>query len=71
MRRRFSVAEAVSRKKPEACERDAPEGEDGADFETGWGFISASRLGSSREMLRFWRRENFGIGKELGGGELV
>ena len=70
---RFSVAIAVavslSLKKSYL---DPPTGDEGADLACGLTSTSSERStgGSSREMLRFWRRENLGMGSELGGGEL-
>lgn len=45
------------------------EGEDGADLEIGWNVTSDFGTGISRDILRFCRRENLGMGNELGGGE--
>ena len=59
----------VLRKKSSSDEPDFLVGEEGADLDNGWRVISDGGPGSSREMLRFWRRENFGMGRELGGGE--
>jgi hypothetical protein len=51
---------------------DPPTGDEGADLACGLTSTSSERStgGSSREMLRFCRRENLGMGRELGGGEL-
>uniref|UniRef100_J3N2S9 Uncharacterized protein n=1 Tax=Oryza brachyantha TaxID=4533 RepID=J3N2S9_ORYBR len=51
---------------------DPPTGEEGADLACGFTSTSSERLTccNSSEILRFWRRENLGIGSELGGGEL-
>lgn len=72
---KFSVAEAVllTKRSGEDDEPDADDvGEAGADFEAaGWVESRVSIGGSSRETLRFWRRENLGMGTELGGGEFV
>jgi hypothetical protein len=69
--RRFSVAMAVS----PSLKKLTPEpaiGDEGADLAcTGTSSLSdRSAGGNSSETLRFWWRENLGIGSELGGGEL-
>uniref|UniRef100_A0A0E0M7T9 DUF834 domain-containing protein n=1 Tax=Oryza punctata TaxID=4537 RepID=A0A0E0M7T9_ORYPU len=68
---RFSVATAVSLSLKKS-NPDPPTGEEGADLACGFTSTSSDRStgGNSSEMLRFWRRENLGIGSELGGGEL-
>jgi len=50
--------------------KESLEGEGGADLATGGSSIPDDGRGKSKETLLFWRRENLGIGKELGGGEL-
>lgn len=68
---RFSVATAVSLSLKKS-NPDPPTGEEGADLACGFTSTSSDRSnsGNSSEMLRFCRRENLGIGSELGGGEL-
>jgi len=64
-----AIAVSLSLKKSNL---DPPIGEEGADLACGLTSASSHRSagGSSSETLRFWRRENVGIGRELGGGEL-
>lgn len=45
-------------------------GEVGADFAIGRKSILEAEEGKSRETVLLGRRENLGMGKELGGGEL-
>lgn len=71
IRLRFSVAEAVVRRKSAEGETLGSLGEvDGADLASGGRTMSSDlEPGRSREMLRFCRSENLGIGSELGRGE--
>jgi hypothetical protein len=68
---RFSVAMAVS----QSLKKLTPEpavGDEGADLACTNTSSPSDRSagGNSSETLRFWWRENIGIGSELGGGEL-
>ena len=53
-----------------AKEKESLVGEGGADLATCGSSIPDDGRGKSKETLLFWRRENLGIGRELGGGEL-
>lgn len=58
-------------KRSSACDKgESLTGEAGADLASGFSSMSESESGRSRETLLFWRRENLGMGSELGGGEL-
>jgi len=70
---RFSVAIALAiASSLKKSYPDPSTGDEGADLACSLTSTSSehSTGGSSREMLRFWRRENLGMGSELGGGEL-
>lgn len=52
-----------------ADEKESLVGEAGADLGRGGRSIPDDGKGNSKDTLLFWRSENLGIGKELGGGE--
>jgi len=70
---RFSVAIAVAISLSlKISYHDPPTGDEGAALACGLtsASLECSTGGSSKEMMHFWRRENLGMGSELGGGEL-
>lgn len=69
MRRRVCVAESVLSDKPPGDGLRSRVGDAGADLAKGGKSISEGEAGRSRETVLLGLTENFGIGKELGGGE--
>ena len=69
MRRRVSVAESALWKRSLVEGLRSLVGDAGADFAVGCNLTSGTKPGSSSDTVLFGRIENFGIGKELGGGE--
>lgn len=70
MRHRVLVAESALTKSLGEVESKSPlRGEEGAELATLRISISGQEPGRSRDTVLFGLTENFGIGKELGGGE--
>lgn len=69
MRHKVLVAESALAKGSLVEGECSLRGEEGADLATGCNSTSGEEPGRSRDTVLFGLTENFGIGKELGGGE--